>query len=182
MSLTPSERALGIQWVLATIVGWLVGFAACQAIQGFISTVLVDGLVIGTAVGFAQWVVLRRRHARVVWWVPLSIIGFGIGKAISEAVTPSTPSLGTDLLAGAIIGAVVGLAQWLVLRRVVPSAWWWILATTVAWMAAWALIEPLERSEGSAIAVAYIVGAIAAGVAGIVTGATLIWLSRLRAA
>ena len=59
-----SERSLGLQWVAATVVGWLIGFAACEALQSFLTTVFVDGLVIGTAIGLAQWLVLRRSISR----------------------------------------------------------------------------------------------------------------------
>ncbi len=122
--MTASERSLGIQWVVANIVGWLIGFALCEAIQSFISTVLVDGLVIGSAVGIAQWLVLRRWMSPVRWWVLLSIVGFGVGKALAEAILPGASTLPGYAVTGAIIGASVGVAQWPVLRRHVSSAAW----------------------------------------------------------
>lgn len=36
-------------------------------------------------------------------------------------------------LEGAIGGTVIGLAQWLVLRRWCPQAGWWILSSTLCW-------------------------------------------------
>ncbi len=61
--LRPVERTLAVWWVIATVIGWGIGFAVCQAIKSIISTVFVDGLVIGTFVGLAQWTILRRRSA-----------------------------------------------------------------------------------------------------------------------
>ena len=119
--MTALERRLGIQSVVANVVGWLIGFALCEALQSFISTVLVDGLVIGSAVGIAQWLVLRRWMSSVGYWVLLSIVGFGVGKALAEAVLPSVSTLPGYGATGAIIGAAVGVAQWPVLRRRVVS-------------------------------------------------------------
>lgn len=41
-----------------------------------------------------------------------------------------------DLLAveGATGGAVIGLAQWLVLRQQFSQAWWWVVASIVTWV------------------------------------------------
>jgi hypothetical protein len=180
--LTSTERNLGLQWVAANIVGWVVGFAVCEALKTIVTTVFVDGLVIGTAIGFAQWLVLRRGISSVGWWVGFSIIGFGLGKALSEAVAPATPTVLDYGLSGAVIGASVGLAQWLVLRQHVSAAGWWVPATILAWVAGWSLIGLAEKSAGLPTLGVYLVGAIGAAGAGIVTGAALLWLLRTRAA
>jgi hypothetical protein len=180
--LTSTERTLGLQWVVANIVGWLVGFAACEALKSIVTTVFVDGLVIGTSLGLAQWLVLRRRIAPVGWWVVFSIIGFGLGKALSEAVAPTTPALLGYGLSGALIGATVGLAQWLILRQHVSRAAWWVPATILAWVAGWSLIGLAETSSDLPTLAVYLVGAIGAAGAGIITGAALVWLFRFRVA
>ena len=38
------------------------------------------------------------------------------------------------------IGAFIGIAQWLVLRRYFSGAGWWVLASGAGWMAGWVLI------------------------------------------
>ena len=176
--MTASERSRGIQWVVANIVGWLIGFALCEALQSFISTVLVDGLVIGSAVGIAQWLVLRRWMSPVGWWVLLSIVGFGVGKAFAEAVLPGASTLPGYAATGAIIGAAVGVAQWPVLRRHVSSAAWWVPATVVAWVAGWSAIGVAERAVDWPTLAVYAVGGVGAALAGIVTAIVLIWLMR----
>lgn len=178
---TPAERSLGLAWVIATVVGWLIGFILCEAIKTFITTVLVDGLVIGTAVGIAQWLVLRRQFGRMGSWVVASIVGFGVGKWIGEGSLQSVSTVG-PLLAGALIGLAVGVAQWLVLRRHVAAAEWWIPASVVAWAVGWAIISWAEAAEGSPTLTVYLVVAFGAAVGGIVTGVALIWLSRRRPA
>jgi hypothetical protein len=182
MRLTSAERNLGLEWLAANIVGWVVGFAACEAINSFISTFFVDGLVIGTALGFAQWFVLRRRIPRAGWWVVLSIVGFGVGKALSEAVAPATSSVLNYALGGALIGLSVGLAQWLILRLHVSMAWWWVPASILAWVVGWSFIGLAETSADLPTVAVYLVGAIGAAGAGIITGAALIRLFRSRVA
>ena len=38
------------------------------------------------------------------------------------------------LLSGVILGPILGLAQWLILRREVYWAGWWIVISTIAWI------------------------------------------------
>ena len=56
-------------------------------------------------------------------WVLASILGFAVGAAIGNAVT--------DWVSTALFGAVGGFMQWLVLRRRIASAGWWVLASTL---------------------------------------------------
>jgi hypothetical protein len=180
--LAPAERVLGIQWVVATAVGWIIGFAVCEAVTSFLETLFVDGLIIGTFVGGAQWLVLRRHMRATAWWVVVSIVGFGVGKAIGEAVSPASGTVLSDALTGALMGATVGVAQWLVLRLRFADAWWWIPASALAWAIGWTVIAGVQRSAGTVTIIVYVVGAIGAAAAGVVTAATLIRLLRGRAA
>lgn len=176
--LTQAERGFGLLWVAANVVGWIVGFALCEALKAFVSTVLVDGLVIGTGVGLAQWLVLRRRLPRVGWWIVLSILGFGVGNALGEALVATVSSPVRDVLDGALIGASVGAAQWLLLRRRVSGAELWLPANVVGWAVGWTLIGLGEGSETWPVVAVYAVGALGAAVAAIITGLTLISLLR----
>jgi len=175
---TTSERSLGLQWVVANVVGWLIGFAACEWLQSFLSTVFVDGLVIGSAVGISQWLVLRRRIPSTGWWIVLTIVSFGVGKALAVALLPDAATLPADVLTGAIIGAVVGIAQWLVLRRSVSSAAWWVPATAAAWAVGWSAIGAAEGATDRSTLTQYLVGGVGAAAAGLITAIALIWLLR----
>lgn len=65
-----------------------------------------------------------------VWAWPLAILlGFPIGGYIASAVVGPVDSAGAALAGGLIAGAVIGAAQWLALRQIVPSVW--IAATSV---------------------------------------------------
>ena len=173
---TSRERNLGLQWVAATVVGWAIGFFACEAVETFLATAFVDGLIIGTAIGIAQWLVLRRQLNPVGWWPVLSIVGFGLGKAAGDALAPGLSGPVGHGLAGAVIGLSVGVTQWLVLRRHVEGTEWWVPANVMAWAVAWSIIGSVEGAAGAPIAWVYLAGAIGAGAAGLSTGFLLVSL------
>jgi hypothetical protein len=50
--------------------------------------------------------------------------------------------------AGAVVGAIVGALQWLVLRGRVARAGWWVLASTLAWMFSTVLGEVAGLAAG----------------------------------
>ena len=71
---------------------------------------------------------IQARNAEIGWgfwlqWVLASILGFAVGAAIGNAVT--------DLIFMALFGVVGGFMQWLVLRRQIAGAGWWVLASTL---------------------------------------------------
>ena len=123
----------------------------------------------GASVGIAQWLVLRRQVARAGWWVLASIVGFALGFVVGGPLGSATTSRAVFtpvdvavqfLLGGAGNGAPMGIAQWLVLRRQVGRAGWWVLASTV----------------GLAVGAFF---SVAAGVIyAPITGGVLVWLLR----
>jgi hypothetical protein len=175
--LAAGERSLGLQWVVAVVAGWAIGFFLCEALEDFLSTFFVDGLVIGSAMGIAQGLVLRKHITPMLPWVVISIIGFGIGKFVADAVGPALPGVGAVLLSGAIIGLAVGLVQSVILRQRFSIGPWWIVANVLAWAAGWSLISVADGPDVS-IAVAYGVGALGAALVGVITGIALIGVSR----
>jgi hypothetical protein len=182
---TQAERYLAIQWVLATIVGWGIGFFVCEGLKPFfydITPLGGDGLIIGASIGIAQGLVLRRRIAPMGWWVLVTALGFGVGKFLGEAVSGEMPAVVDSLLTGAFIGVSVGAAQWLVLRGKVTGIGWWVAANVVGWALGWSLISLVEGAEGMSTVMVYLIGGAGAAAAGIITGIALVGLSRTRAA
>ncbi len=94
----------------------------------------------------------------ILWMLVTTVawaIGFVMGFAlahIGEAVEPFIGSVLGGILAyvifGAASGAVVGLVQWLVLRRQISRAGWWILASAAG----------LAVATGAGIVVAWLTG------------------------
>jgi len=67
-----------------------------------------------------------------LWWVLASAVSFAAHLVVlpdEEGVVPSAVVL-------AVLGAVIGVAQWVVLRGRVQKAGWWVLASAVGYAAA----------------------------------------------
>jgi hypothetical protein len=176
--LTSAERNLGLAWVVAVAAGWVIGFYLCGVIETWLSTFFIDGLVIGSAIGIAQGLVLRRnRIAPMLPWVVVSIIGFGVGKFFGDVIGQGSTSLAAIALGGAIIGLVAGIAQSVVLMDRFSSWWWWIVANVVAWTVGWTLIGILNESATSLV-MTYTFGALGAAVIGVITAIALVAVSR----
>jgi hypothetical protein len=66
----------------------------------------------------------------IVWAWPLAVlVGFPIGGLLANVIVGRTDSVGAALAGGLLAGAVIGVAQWLALRPLVP--WIWAAATSI---------------------------------------------------
>jgi hypothetical protein len=117
------EWTTWVQWILATTLGWIVGLA------------IFNEFGVGLGVGVAQWLVLRRLGPTTVWWTFGSAAGWIAGWVIIVSgflLPPGVTGL-NSVLSGLILGTTTGIGQWLVLRRLVYGAGWWIFASIVGW-------------------------------------------------
>src|SRR5512146_2868033 len=147
----------GFLWILATVVGAIVGpafaFPVHLALVAFFGvpapvpgtpvqqalTLTVDGLgasmlFVGLGMGFAQWLLLRQYIRHSAGW----ILATGIAMLLAGLCRWSfPPGIARALIgpltipAGAILLAV---CQWFVLRGRVPHAGWWVVICIVAWL------------------------------------------------
>ena len=156
----------------------------------------------GAVVGLAQWIVLRRRLPEIARrsWVWATVAGaaatgfLGMLPGTVMSLTgdgggtmpefESTESLATEIALAMILGAILAIPQWWVLRRHVRAAGWWVPANAIAWGVAMPLISlaaglPLPQ-DGLlpllAVAVAIIAGAGA--LVGAIHGVVLVRLLR----
>jgi hypothetical protein len=135
---------------------------------------VIGGLVGGGFSGVCQCILLKRRLSRLAGWIPLTVLGWAMAWAVavrtiglydyfsrasvSGPFAPYQWPRSADLLlvglalAGA--GALLGLGQWLLLRRSLPRAGGWIVATAISW------------DVGGGIGL------------GLITGTSLVWLLR----
>jgi hypothetical protein len=92
-------------WIVYSTLGWTAGW-------GIIITLIPPQLgiltepVLGAALGTTQWLFLRRHFYQAGWWIPVSALGWTIGLT----------GLTGELLVGAVVGAVTGIALELLLR------------------------------------------------------------------
>jgi hypothetical protein len=212
-----SRWRLWRRWVVANVVGELIGFGgaatlsvlAMQAIgasHGFtqvlvtIVGVLSVGAFEGLAVGVAQWRALRgalpslSARAWIAATVAGAIVAWGVGMAIGTRLGDGTvaspgaaelpwPMVTVGAMAiGALAGSMLAGPQWLVLRRAVPRAVWWVPAHGVAWalgmLVAFGGVSLID--EQTALAQAMVIGAgtglAMGGVVSALTGLALVGL------
>jgi hypothetical protein len=138
------------------------GVTGVLAIVGTaVIAVILGTLLEGVLVGFAQETVLRRRlfRLRLRAWIWATAIGAGLAWALgmipstviallSQDSTAASASVeppvafqyGLAAVLGLVAGPVLGLAQWVVLRRLVQRAGLWLWANAVAWAVGMPLI------------------------------------------
>jgi hypothetical protein len=114
------DWALWFYWIMATTLGWLLGSLLFNGIPIIIA---------GAAIAAFQWAVLYQRIQRAWRWAVLSSLGWIVGY-ILLAVFFSTEM---DLLVGPVLGGIVGVVQWALLKKEVDWAGWWIIISILAW-------------------------------------------------
>jgi len=93
------------------------------------------GLAITTSV--TQWWLLRPFLPSAQRWIPVTMAGWLVGGLVIAAEVTLSNSLGlptmlTFALGAVSIGAILGGAQMLYLRRVIPNAGWWFVINVLA--------------------------------------------------
>lgn len=98
---------------------------------------LLAGAVAGLVLGVAQWLVLKTAMPVTSSWILATAAGFSVGLALSTLLLGSETSGNELLLRAALTGLCIGLAQWFLLRGILPQAFVWIIAVAVGWSAGW---------------------------------------------
>jgi hypothetical protein len=181
-----------LQWVVASTVGFALGATAIGAAgrplgdtaPTFIgaSVLYITVVVAATLPGFLHWLILRRRFAHTGWWVLASGIGSllgyfvtGLGLGVEDTQGNATFAHLAVPASTAVAGAAVGILQWVVLRRWVSRAGWWVLASSIAWVVASFVYLTLTRGNDVHLTLG---GAVSGALSGAVTGFVLVGLTR----
>jgi len=120
----------------ASVVEPGIGELADKLIEDTLSALITGGLT-----GLAQGLVLRRHGFDAAWWIVATSLGWAVGILIAGSLIFSLDNSiqSNDVFrwivpAAFIAGGVVGIPQWVVLRRALPSVgWWWILVSAFGW-------------------------------------------------
>src|SRR2546423_12506176 len=94
LPLSRAEWSFEFQWILATVVGWVIGFALCEVVKAFFLSFgdfSLDGLIIGISVGTVQYLALRHIKGMRAW-ILVTVIGFAIGKILGDAIAQALPN------------------------------------------------------------------------------------------
>ena len=127
------DWAFWFYWIIATTIGWMVG-------EMFFSGLPV--IVSGVAISTLQGVVLYKRIHKAWRWAILGSVGWITGYILYVLIFSSN----TGVLVGPIIGGVVGIAEWSLLRREFGWAGWWIIISILAWTTGLATMPGLLTS------------------------------------
>lgn len=96
--------------------------------------VLVPSISILT--GVLQYALLRRYLPRMGWWVFVTVAGWFLGVLLIALPVwlgwTDTPLNNLDLIF-LVMGLAIGITQWLLLRRRLALAGWWIAASALGW-------------------------------------------------
>ena len=141
-----------IAWVVLTNIGFFGGLAIGRFFARYlvpdttsmgdkIGEAVIIGAVFATLVGLLQGILLQRHGVPRESWTLATGFGWIAGTLLAGlilfAVDPETNTadwFGWIIPAGFIAGAVVGIPQWLVLRRYLDTiGWWWIIVSSIAW-------------------------------------------------
>lgn len=152
-------------------------------------TIVLGGLVEGTALGAVQAVLLGgvfprlRRRRYVVMTVLVAGLGWAAGSApgvlagdAGGAPPPLLLVLPGAAVLGGLMGAVLGAAQASALRGAVTHPWRWVTANAVAWTPAMAIVflgaavPEASWPVPAVLGIALVAGAAAGGVLGLLTG------------
>jgi hypothetical protein len=169
--LIPPGCGMFLAWLLVTTLGstagWALGWQASYLAPGWLAVFALAG-VMGLVLGAAQWLVLRANLGGAGWWAAATGLGWAAGFPLGAETAGRLGLVGLPfgLLAGLVTGAALGLLQWLVLRRQVTRAFWWVPVSVFAWASALIYYRPGANWLGLLFGL----------LVGIASGVALLWL------
>ncbi len=125
----------GILRVIVLLVGDYVYVGGVRQLTENFLELFVFFPIAGLLTGIVQYWLLRLYLPRMGWWVAATAAGWLLGLFVT--LTPgwlhwTSPFSSLDW-AFLVLGVSIGVAQWLLLRRRLPRAGWWIAANVASW-------------------------------------------------
>jgi hypothetical protein len=114
------DWAFWFYWIMATTLGWLAGSLLLSAIP-----IVISGVVIAAF----QWTVLYKRIQKAWRWAIFSSLGWIVGYILFVLFFPAE----MGFLLGPILGSILGVVQWVILRKELDWTGWWIIVSILAW-------------------------------------------------
>ena len=167
-------------WIAANLLGFismsvlLIALPILKSIPASVG----QQIIIVVPFGLAQWLVLRR----LISLSPIWVLTFPVGLFLSSLIPASIPESLWQIIGSEspvtltviyiIMGAVMGLPQWLILRRKLSKAALWILGSSLGVGLGFGLVLVTGLINQSEY-ISYVVVVIIYGIA---TGIILSWL------
>lgn len=143
------------RWTVWTGLGELIGFGLVgllafamlvggdePSLRTLIAFSILAAVVEGGALAYAQWRALRTRvrvgyaawALATIWPAALAYVaGMLLGPRVGTLGAPIALIIALAFAAALLLGALMGLGQWLVLRTRADRASWWIPANAIGW-------------------------------------------------
>lgn len=136
--------ALGIAWAIVSLIMHSKAVGGTMQVGGHTRTTedfLMSYILLpmlGLLTGFLQYLLLRRYLTRMGGWIAATLGGWLLPLVVIAPLAALLPAVDGDtiwyaIFTMALYGGSIGLTQWLVLRRRVRHAGWWILASVLGW-------------------------------------------------
>lgn len=138
--------------VAPSIITFMEGWIGTEGVQLRVFEVVTSGLlglIDGLLLGLFQWIAIKRKLVGARIWILATSLGLAVGFITFWSLIilfvsdrsllgdPSDWAFGIGLLDSILTGTTLGFAQWLVLRKKVAKAEWWVAATLFGMVAAW---------------------------------------------
>jgi hypothetical protein len=175
------------KWIKATFWGWLLGIILLIMLSSILDGMGIEnmqfyiGIGMGAGVGLTQWLLLKRYRAINASWIWASLLGMGMPFVILDFIMPHTVKYKLPLSV-ALGGLLVGVFQYLVLKKQFQRSSVWILTSLAGWTIAAVIVLAIDltmkiKVAGSLTLVLALVNLLImllGGVAlGLITGGTM---------
>lgn len=186
-----SGWAIWLQWVLLSMSGWFAVTILSMRLPINLDETLPPAaftiiwalmlLALGAVIAAVQWLLLRGYFSGAVRWIIFSGMGMMVGQMVAFPLKLRDLYVGTsgfqldEIAYGAVLGILLGFAQWLVMRTWMRRAWLWVVGSTIGWTLGMTVGEflPLNWNSSSA---SIFYGTITTAIPIALTGVVLVML------
>jgi hypothetical protein len=165
-------------WIIANVLGFSALGIALLVIPSLmmVSGLLGSTLVISIPISVAQWIALRRIFPVLKLWILSMPVGLLLAililREIPDGFWPDDESLATLTISYLVIGLIIALPQWLLLRRQFSYSSIWLLGSSLGVAVGVGIVIATDLINQSTI-LSYVIAALAYAIS---TGLTLSWL------
>ena len=139
-------------WVKASFWGWLLGVALILVLSSILGSFGIEdmqfylGVGMGAGVGFAQWWVLQKTMPMSKNWIWFSALALGVPFVVLDQAIAGTfaHKVPASIACGALI---LGLFQFVLLKKHSTKAAWWIPGCAVAWLLAVVTVFSIDYTK-----------------------------------